>query len=213
MAAAVLVDRDLDIGRKVIGVLAGAGIPVTVAFWAYIPQIDEWQFFVATSLVDSKGPKLAYEQVLKVLQREGVNGDLPWRRIFLRSPKDPGLRSIGRQAEMLLQEGFLGVNASVGDRFIEDAYVYGTIFIVKAGILRPNRREFYSVIYTPRSSQRPPVPPLRFRSLEEVRTFLEGELRLDSSTVQQKTEELSRNMSVVIPVTLTSSQLRAAGFA
>ena len=35
--------------------------------WAYVPQIDEWQFLIATPLVDSRGPKAAYERVLQAL--------------------------------------------------------------------------------------------------------------------------------------------------
>jgi len=94
MATTALVDRDLDIGRKILGVLDLAGITVNVAFWAHVPQISEWQLFIATPLVDAKGPRLAYEQVLRVLKDAGMESQLPWRRIFLRSPKDPVLRSL-----------------------------------------------------------------------------------------------------------------------
>ncbi len=153
MATATLVD--LDIGRKIVAVLAQANIPISVAFWAYVPQIDEWQFFIATPLVDSRGPKAAYGQVLRTLHDAGMDPQLPWRRIFLRSPKDPVLRSLEKQTEIpdgsisitefetipkgtpsvyyvtyapYPSETFRILNEPVGDRFVEDAYVYGKMW-------------------------------------------------------------------------------------
>jgi hypothetical protein len=93
MATAALVDRDLEIGRKILVTLRQANIEVSVAFWAYVSQSSDWQFFIATPLVDSEGPKSAYERVLRTLHDAGMDPQLPWRRILLRSPKDPVLRS------------------------------------------------------------------------------------------------------------------------
>lgn len=155
MATTVLVDRDLNIGRLILFALAKASIPVGVAFWAYVSQSDEWQFFIATPLVDSKGPKAAYEQVLQTLHDAGMDPQLPWRRIFLRSPKDPVLRSLEKQTEVpdgwisiveseniphgtpssyyvtyapYPSETFRILNEPVGDRFVEDAYLYGKMW-------------------------------------------------------------------------------------
>ena len=155
MATAALVD--FDIGRKVLLELTRANIPISVAFWAHVSQLDEWQFFIATPLVDSKGHKGAYEQVLQTLHEAGMDSQLPWRRIFLRSPKDPVLRSLEKQTE--IPDGTINVmesrnipkgssstyyitytpyptetisivNESVGDRFVEDAYLYGKMWVV-----------------------------------------------------------------------------------
>lgn len=157
MATAALVDKDLDIGRRILVVLGQSHIAVNVAFWAFVPQINEWQFFIATPLVDSKGPKTAYEQVLRILHDAGMDPQLPWRRIFLRSPKDPILRVLEKQTESpngsidimeseniprgtpsayyvtyapYPSETFRMLNEAVGDRFVEDAYVYGKTWIV-----------------------------------------------------------------------------------
>jgi hypothetical protein len=143
MATAALVDRDLDIGRKILGALAKASIRVNIAFWAYVPQISEWQLFIATPLVDSKGPRSAYEAVLRVLRDAGMDPELPWRRIFLRSPKDPILKSLENQS---IPRGtpsayyvtyapepsgtFRILNVPVGGTFIEDAYLYGATWLV-----------------------------------------------------------------------------------
>jgi hypothetical protein len=183
MATTVLVDRDLDTGRRILGALAKAQITVTVAFWAYVPQISEWQLFIATPLVDSKGPKSAYEQVLRTLHDAGMDPDLPWRRIFLRSPKDPVLKSLEDRTsysgpiEIMESENiprgtpsayyvtyaphpgetFRALNAAVGDRFIEDAYVYGTTWVV-TGL--SHLRELLSRLHVDRNVQEAAIEEL-----------------------------------------------------
>ena len=156
MATTTLVNKDLDIGRRILGALANAGVTVNLAFWAHVPQISELQLFIATPLVDSKGPKSAYERVLRILSDAGMDPELPWRRIFLRSPNDPVLKSLEKQTsesgpiEIIESENlprgnqsayyvtyapdpsgtFRVLNAAVGDRFIEEAYMYGTTWLV-----------------------------------------------------------------------------------
>jgi hypothetical protein len=155
MATAALVDKDLDIGREILRALAKGRIEVTVAFWAYVPQSSEWQLFIATPLVDSKGPKAAYEAVLDTLHDAKMDPYLPWRKLFLRSPKDPVLMSLDKQKGLRgsvdimesenprgspsayyvtyvpsSDETFRTFNEAVGDRFVEEAYVYGKTWVV-----------------------------------------------------------------------------------
>jgi hypothetical protein len=155
MATAALVDKDLDIGREILRALAGR-IEVTVAFWAYVPQSSEWQLFIATPLVDSKGPKAAYEEVLDTLHDAKMDPYLPWRKLFLRSPKDPVLKNLEKQRGLrgsidvmeseniprgaasayyvtyvpYADETLRTFNEAVGDRFVEEAYVYGKMWVV-----------------------------------------------------------------------------------
>lgn len=158
MATAALVDsRDIEIGERIIRSLARAGIGVNVAFWAHTPEISEWQLFIATPLVNSKGERAAYEEVLRTLRDAGIDADLPWRRIFLRSPKDPVLKSLEKETKSYkgsidimeseniprgtpsayyvtyapyAAETFRFLNVPVGDRFVEDAYVYPATWLV-----------------------------------------------------------------------------------
>jgi hypothetical protein len=213
MATTALVDRDLEVGRMALAALTKAGIAVNMAFWAYVPQLSEWQLFIATPLVDSKGLRSAYDQVLRTLQSEGIDTDLPWRRIFLRSPKDTVLKSLEKKSKGANQEVFRVVNEEIAGNFVEDAYVYGgSLFIVKAGNSRPNPSEHYSVMYTPRSGPRPPAPPLRM-TIEEVRQFLKGDLRMDQHTVDPQIAKLRAGQSALIPVSLTPAQLTSLGLA
>jgi hypothetical protein len=156
MATAALVDKDLDIGREILRALAKKGFPVSVAFWAFVPQSSEWQLFIATPLVDSKGPKAAYEEVLDILHDAKMDPYLPWRKLFLRSPKDPVLKNLEKQRGLsgsidimeseniprgapsayyvtyvpYSDETLRTFNEAVGDRFVEEAYVYGKTWAV-----------------------------------------------------------------------------------
>jgi hypothetical protein len=194
MATATLVNRDLDIGRKILVVLHQANIPVNVAIWAYVSQIDEWQFFIATPLVDSKGHRATYDQVLRALHDAGLDPQLPWRRIFLRSPKDPVLKSLEKQTEIpngaieVIEAGNIPretsckyyvtyasypsetlrvLNESIGDSFVEDAYLYGKMWIAN--------------------------------SLDDLQGLLSELLRLEDDIVQSALQELSKKKHVLIP--------------
>lgn len=212
MATAALVNSDIEIGRRIVSSLSRAGIPVTVYLWAFVPQLDEWQFMVATPLVDSKGPLSAYNEINRVLQREGVFEDVPLRRIFLKSPNDPVLKALEKQSRAIPQESFRVVNEEIGGNFVEDAYVYGgSVSIVRTGSARPSSREYYSVVYSPRSGPRSPAPPLRFETMDDVRRFLEEDLRLGKHTSDAELEKLRSQQSTVIPISISPAQLKALG--
>ena len=213
MATAALVDRDLEMGRRILAALAKAGIAVNVAFWAYVPQISEWQLFIATPLVDSKGQRSAYEQVLRALQNQGINGDLPWRRIFLRSPKDRVLRSLREQSRNYTVETLRALNLPIGDRFVEDAYVYsGSVHIIrlsKPGDAQPQ----YSLIYTPYSGAGGAAPSLGFDTAT-LRQFLSKKLLLDSMVIETAILELVTSGHVSIPnIQLSHAELKRLGLA
>ncbi len=214
MATAALVNNDIDIGRRIVAALTRAAIPVSVYLWAFIPQLQEWQFIIASSLVDAKGPLAAYAEVNKALQKAGVFDEAPLRRIFLRSPNDRILKSLERDSRSIPQESFKVVNAEIAGNFVEDAYVYsGSIHIVQLGISKgPAPR--YSLIYTPYSGTGGAAPSLQIDGIENVRQFLVKKLRIFSSVVESALEELTTKGSTSIPnVQLNHSELRRLGLA
>jgi len=214
MATTALVDRDLDTGRRILGALAKAGIAVNVAFWAYIPQISEWQLFIATPLVDSKGQRSAYEQVLRTLQNQGIDGDLPWRRIFLRSPKDRVLKSLENQSKNYSSEAFRVLNLPIGDRFVEDAYIYtGSIHIVRLSKSRDAEPK-YSLIYTPYAGLGGAAPSRSIEGTENLRQFLSKKLLIDSIVIDTSLSELITTGNSSIPnVQLNHAELKRLGLA
>lgn len=213
MATSVLVDRDLGIGRRVLSALARAHIPVTVAFWAYVPQATEWQLFIGTPLVDSKGHKSAYQQVLRTLQSEGFNGGLPWRRIFLRSPKDSVLKVLEKKSKAASAEVFTLINDEIGGRFVEDVYLYsGFIHIAHLrGTVSP---PVYSVMFAPYNGPGGIVPSREIKGNEDLREFLRNRVHVDQESLNSALDTMAAYGSVSIPnIQLKHGDLKRLGLA
>jgi hypothetical protein len=200
MVTAALVNSDTDIGRRIVAALTRAAIPATVYLWAFIPQLQEWQFIIATPLVDAKGPLAAYGEVNKALQKDKAFDDVPPRRIFLKSPGDRVLRSLEKQSRAVSQEAFPIVNEQIAGSFVEEAYLYaGSIHIVQLGDAKGNSPNKYSVIYTPYSGPGGAAPSLKFESPESVVEFLVDKLRIYPSDADVAMKEVSTKGSASIP--------------
>jgi len=199
MATATLVDSDIEIGRRIVAALTRASIPVTVYLWAFIPQLQEWQFMVATPLVDTKGPLAAYSEVNKVLQREGIFEDVPLRRIFLRSPNDRVLKSLEKESRAVPQEAFRVVNEQIAGNFVEDAYVYSGSINITQSEPRGGVEPQYLVFYTPYSGPGGAVPTVRLQGREPLREFLEMRIGIRREVVQNAFRELAEKGDADIP--------------
>jgi len=213
MATAALVNRDIEIGRRIVAALTRANVPVTVYLWAFVSE--EWLFIIATPLVDSKGPLAAYDQVNRALQRVGILADIPRQMIFLMSPNDPELRALEKESKAVSQEAFRVVNASIAGRFVEDAYLYtGSIDVVQFENSRGIVSARYSVIYFPYSGPCGAVPKVDLDGIESVREFLWAKLHIRGDVVESALEELSTKGSTSIPnVHLRTRELRRLGLA
>jgi len=213
MATAALVSNDIEIGRRIVAALTRASIPVRVYLWAFVPQLQEWQFMVATPLVDTKGPLAAYGEVNKALQKEGIFEDSPQRRIFLRSPNDKVLKSLEKASRSVPHEAFRVVNEQIAGNFVEDAYLYsGSIDIMALTSARGGVRDRYSVVYLPYSGSGA-APSKQINGTENLRDFLESKLlRLRRDVVESTIHELSANGSASISnVQLGTQDLKRLG--
>ena len=215
MATAALVNDDIEIGRRIVAALTRANIKVTVYLWAFIPQLQEWQFMIATPLVDYKGPLAAYGEVNKALQKEGLFDEVPLRRIFLKSPNDKVLRSLERESRAVPKEAFRIVNEQIAGNFVEDAYVYsGSVHISQLGSTRGEMRPRFLVIYTPYSGPGGAAPTVRLEGTEQLREFLEGKVGIDKEMVDRALRELADRRSSTIPhVQLRHQELKRLGLA
>jgi hypothetical protein len=209
MATAALVNHDIEIGRRIAAALTRASIPVSVYLWAFIPQLQEWQFMIATPLVDSKGPRAAYGEVSKALQRDSILDEIPLRRIFLKSPHDKVLKLLEKESKTVPQEAFRVVNEQIGGNFVEDAYLYtGSIDIFSDKSQHGNAEEKYSLIYVPASGGGA-APSIRLRGVEELRDLLERKMRVRRDVVERAIKDLAEKGDVAIPnVQLKLSELK-----
>ncbi len=74
MVAVALVETQIDDGQRLLDRLVKEGFVVRAAFWLKHVEEDRWSFYVVTPVMDEKGPKAAYWQVLDVLRSLGMVG-------------------------------------------------------------------------------------------------------------------------------------------
>jgi hypothetical protein len=169
-----VVRSDLETRGLIQNALSLAAIPVTLVDVDYIPQLGEWQIFVATPLYDSKGPKEANRRVIKAFQDVGVYQGVPIRRVFVKSPNDSTVKEL---------------EAAVKEKR------EGAIHILESS---RSKSERYSVIFAPFAGPGGAVPSRRFDSLENLRAFLEEEIGVSRSSVDEAFSDIRREHSASI---------------
>jgi hypothetical protein len=183
---ATLVRSDLEIEGRVLTALSLAKIPVTLCELNFVEQLSEWQLVIATPWYDSKGPREAYSRVFQALQQAGVYEDVPTRRLFLKSPNDPLVKVLERDVKQKT-EGAIHVR---GDK-------------------RSNQEIRYAVIFAPYAGPGGAVPARQFSDAARLRSFLEGDLFISRSTVDEAMSELRRRGSAsIFNVQLTRTDLK-----
>lgn len=215
MATSALVERDVELGRKLVAALALSRIPVTAAFWGRTEESNKWGIFVVTPLVDSKGRSAAYREVMGALETNKVFSDIPWMRIFVVSPRSPASRTITGRNSTMAFETMGTLNADVGERFVEDAYLYsGSVHVVEVQKPMSNAIGRYSVVYAPYAGPGGAAKPRVLDGLEALEGFLEEDVKIDGSDVSEAISQLRRHGWSSIPnVILRSPDLKRLGLA
>lgn len=191
MDKATLVRSDLEIRARIMAALSRTKIPITLIDWNYVSQVDQWQLIIATPWYDSKGPREAYSRVFGALQDAGVYQDLPFLRLFLKSPHDPVVKGLEREVKTETE---------------------GVIHIVDYS--SPGRDERYSISFSPFAGSGGAVPSKIVSGVDELRDFLEDRLRIGKSSVDEALRELQyKNSASIFHVRLTNRQAKTLGLA
>jgi hypothetical protein len=200
VATSALVERDVEIGRKLVAALALSRIPVTAAFLGRPEDSNEWGIFVVTPLVDSNGRSTAYREVMDALETHKVFSDIPWMRIFVVSPRSPASRSVTGRNRTIPLESVGSLNADAGERFVEDAYLYsGSVHVVEIQKPTSHASGKYHVVYAPYTGPGGAAKPRVLEGVEGLRRFLEKEVRIDGPTVADAISHLRKQGWVSIP--------------
>lgn len=191
MDQAILVKRDVDIAGRVLETLSRTQIPVSFSDWYYDPQLEERHLIIATPWIDTKGPIATWTAFLDALQSAGIDSEVPTRRVFLKSPNDPLVKSLEVDARESAH-GFLHIGrhpASGG-------------------------QTEYSLIFAPVSGRAGSVPSRRFSRREDLEKFLTIRLQLRKSAVSDALFEVEKTgYASIFPVQLTLRELRKIGLA
>jgi hypothetical protein len=131
MVETSLVEIDIQSGRALLDKLRKSDSKfsdphflVRSAFWLFRPEALSWRLFIATPLVDQRGPASAYTDVQGVL-RSLPKPSISMQDISVVSPNDKLVKVMKKAAHIPAGEnGVRLARTRVDDTYIEDAYVY-----------------------------------------------------------------------------------------
>jgi hypothetical protein len=190
MDQAILVKSDRIIEAQVLEALDRARLPVTLCEWNYVPQLQEWQLIIATPWHDSKGPRTAYRAVVDALEKAGIYQRVPMRRVFLKSPDDPLVKLLQQESRMQW-DGFVHILRHHGN----------------------GKAQEYSLVFTPIMHEGA-APVQRFSTLDDLKSFLREDLRLNPNSFDGALDEMRRTgAGSIYPIALTTRQVKKLGLA
>ncbi|HZL25380.1 MAG TPA: hypothetical protein VFC39_02485 [Acidobacteriaceae bacterium] len=122
MDKATLVGLDVETGARIVSVLEDAGIAVKVALWMVTSEYEAGRLVLASSSLDQVHPLRAYETVFEILHGKFVHETPLLLVLRMRDPFIQSWRQLFSKTESV--EGMRLGGQMIGNRFIEDGYVY-----------------------------------------------------------------------------------------
>ena len=124
MDKAALVSVDLATGSEILKILDQAKVKVSVALWAVLPEYEDWRLVLAARQFDALGVTDAFGLINESLDA----AKFPVARvpvIVILPMTDPFIKHLRRVfAKAKSVQGMRLGFQTIGNRFIEDAFVY-----------------------------------------------------------------------------------------
>src|SRR5437870_8170056 len=124
MDKTALVSLDIERGREILDALERAKLKMAIALWVYSSEYEDWRLVLSARQFDSPDPRDAYRRLNETLAADGLTPErtppvliLPMSDSFTRE-----LRELFAKTKNV--EGMRLGGQMIGDRFVEDAYVY-----------------------------------------------------------------------------------------
>ena len=121
----LLVNSDIQAGKKLVEVLDKSKFLLEGALWFYSSESAEWHLLLVTKLVDIIGPKKAYIIVWEALNDLRSEIGFSLERISVLSPKDKLIQLLRKAIRT--DKGISEIRFSkntINGVFIEDAFIY-----------------------------------------------------------------------------------------
>lgn len=119
-----MVSVDINRGSELLDALERAKVRVGVALWMFSPEYEDWRLVVASRQFDSLDLRDAYRLIHDSLAPSGFTPERAPPIIIL-PMADPFIRELCRHfGKTKSVEGMRLGGQMIGDRFVEDAYVY-----------------------------------------------------------------------------------------
>ena len=125
MAKAALVEADIEAGRRVVIALDDAGFRVSAALWFYSPEQREWRLILASPEVAERGPRKAYQRIQSILAESPDRIEIQLSDVSAVGPHDALIQLL--TSAVATGPGLSGIRFTgntIGNQFIEDAYIY-----------------------------------------------------------------------------------------
>jgi len=119
-----LVNVDLQRGLEVVCALESGNLKIGAALWLYATEYEDWRVFVSARAFDELKPRAAYRYLDELLIAAGLPPeDTP--PIVILPLSDPFIKGLRRRfGKTKSAEGKRLGKQMIGDRFVEDAFVY-----------------------------------------------------------------------------------------
>jgi hypothetical protein len=128
MDKTVLVDHDLEEGKRLLRALDEVGVPVVAALWYCLPESDVWRYIVASPLVEELGPRKTYARIESVRASTLPPVNMSVDQITAARTTHPPLIGELRYFAGTPGAPYIGGvwlnRAMVGETYVERAYVY-----------------------------------------------------------------------------------------
>lgn len=124
MDKALLVEKSIDEGKRLIETLDKTEFQVAAALWFYVADSDEWRLVIASPFVDTNGPKAAYSFIQPILAQLEAS-EISLRNTSVVSPKHQLINLL--RIAVGTGPGISGIRFTqniINNTLIEDAYIY-----------------------------------------------------------------------------------------
>jgi hypothetical protein len=124
MVKAALVNLDIERGAELVGALERAKLKIAVALWAVLPEYEDWRMVLSARQFDSPHAGGGYDILVDALVAAGITAERTPPIVIL-PMADPSIKELRRLfGKAKSVEGMRLGGQMIGDRFVEDAYVY-----------------------------------------------------------------------------------------
>jgi hypothetical protein len=121
-----LTEQMIESGELLTKKLVEMGVPIAVAMWLFLPEINEWRLIFASDALSTAGPREVYQKILSARVALGKHtAALSFSAIGLLDMNDQLVRSIHDSLKIAPGQPYIRLSKTVlNGSFIDDALIY-----------------------------------------------------------------------------------------
>ena len=124
MAAAILVDSDVEMGRELLQILDEDQFPVTAAAWIFFPDVGEWRLVIRTPRATRDLQQALLGIAISLDKRGDLRKRIDLARVKLVPPKDKMLAAMGSVVKVDETSNIRFSRNVINGVLIDDALIY-----------------------------------------------------------------------------------------